>query len=86
MRIVGVLVGLIGGIAMLYFTVFVFGSVFDTIAFNAGTIVMPGHGDWVINIVSQFDLIYTCCLGISIALIIWGILSAVRVGEYTREY
>jgi len=84
-RFIGAMVAVLGFIMMMYIIFVVLGGVFDELAFASSLITVPGHTEWVTKAVSRFSLIYTGGIGLCIAMIIWGILTAVREAEYSRE-
>lgn len=86
MRIAYVVVTVVGVIMMMYFTTFVFGSMFDEIEFAALGIASYGKPAWIATALERFELINVCGLAISIGMIVWGFMNAIRVGEYTRRY
>lgn len=86
MRIAYVIVTVVGVIMMMYFTTFVFGTMFDEIEFAALSVATYGKPAWITTVLERFELINVCGIAVSIAMIVWGFMNAIRVGEYTRKY
>ncbi len=84
MKIITVIVTVIAAVAMMYLLTFVFGSMFDSIAFASSGAMTFGKPDWVTLAIKRFNLIQVAAIGIVIGVILWGFLNAISNTEYTR--
>jgi hypothetical protein len=86
MRMVGVTVMIMGVIMMLFFSTFIFGTVFDNIALATAGGAIFGKPDWIALALKRFELMSVAAIGISAAMIIWGFINAIKTADYSREF
>ena len=85
MRMVAVIVAVITVVALMYLLTFVFGSMFDSIAFASSSAMTFGKPDWVTLAIKRFNLIQVAAIGVVIGTILWGFLNAISDAKYTRR-